>query len=201
MTPKALLFDLGGVLIDIDFDLAFRHWSRYSSLQLPTLRQRLLFDESYERHERGEIAAAEYFAHLIASLQLTATREQVAAGWNAIFLGEIEPTLALVAQARRSLPCYVLTNTNATHMDFWAARYPRVATGFDRIFASHEIGLRKPEPAAFDHVCRATGVEPASLLFFDDTPANVDAAAANGLQAVLVRGPEDVARALRSAGL
>lgn len=81
------------------------------------------------------------------------------------------------------MPCHVLTNTNATHRACWAARFPRVATAFDRIFVSHEIGLRKPEPAAFDHVCRETGLDPASLLFFDDTPANVDTAASYGLQA------------------
>lgn len=200
MTPKALLFDLGGVLIDIDFDLAFRAWSRHSSLPLAALRQRFLFDEPYERHERGEIAADEYFAHLAETLELAATPDQVAAGWNAIFRGEIGSTLDRVAQARRSLPCYVLTNTNATHRACWSARYPRVAAGFDRIFASYEIGLRKPEPAAFDHVCRVTGFDPASLLFFDDTPENVNAAASYGLQSVLVRGPEDVARALQTAG-
>jgi len=199
--PKALLFDLGGVLIDIDFDLAFQAWSRHSSLPLATLRERLLFDEPYERHERGEIAAEAYFAHLTASLQLAATPDEVAAGWNAIFRDEITATLERVAVARRTLPCYVLTNTNATHMACWGARFPRVVAGFDRIFASHEIGLRKPEPAVFDYVCRATGVEPASLLFFDDSQVNVDAAAAHGLQAVLVRGPADVARALQSAGL
>jgi putative hydrolase of the HAD superfamily len=199
--PKALLFDLGGVLIDIDFDLAFQAWSRHSSLPLAALRQRLLFDEPYERHERGEIVAHEYFAHLASSLQLTATPDEIATGWNAIFRGEIAPTLDRVARARRTLPCYVLTNTNATHMACWAARFPSVATGFDRIFASHEIGLRKPERAVFDHVCRETGVAPQSLLFFDDTPANVDAAASYGLPSVLVRGPADVARALRTAGL
>lgn len=201
MKPKALLFDLGGVLIDIDFDLAFREWSRFSSLPLATLRQRLLFDEPYERHERGQITAEAYFAHLTASLQLTATPAQVEAGWNAIFRGEIAATLERVAQARRKLPCYVLTNTNATHMACWGARFPRIAAGFDRVFASHEIGLRKPEPAVFDHVCQAAGVEPASMLFFDDSPANVDAAAAHGLQAVLVRGPDDVAHAVRAAGI
>ena len=188
MTPKALLFDLGGALIDIDFDLAYQAWSRHSALPLGTLRQHFLFDTPYERHERDEIAADEYFAHLTSALQLTATPDQVVAGWNAIFRGEIAATLERVAQARRSLPCYVLTNTNATHMACWAARFPRVATGFDRIFASHEIGRRKPEPAAFDHVCRVTGCHPEALLFFDDTPANVDAAASYGLPSVLVRG-------------
>ncbi len=75
-----------------------------------------------------------------------------------------------------------------------------LAAAIGAIFASREIGLRKPERAAFDHVCQETGYDPASLLFFDDTPAKVDTAASYGLHSVLVRGPADVARALTAAG-
>ncbi len=103
--------------------------------------------------------------------------------------------------ARRSVPCYVLTNTNATHKKRWATLYPDVVAAFDRIFASHEIGLRKPERAAFDYVCLATGLNPRSVLYFDDSPANIEAGSGAGLQSVLVRSPEDVAKSLQAIGM
>src|SRR5262249_42098969 len=98
-------------------------------------------------------------------------------------------------------PCYAFTNTNATHMDAWSALYPAVLHAFDRVFASHEIGLRKPERAAFEHVCSELGLAPASILFFDDLPENVHGARAAGLEAILVRSPADVAAALRERDL
>jgi putative hydrolase of the HAD superfamily len=199
--PQALLFDLGGVLIDIDFGRALSAWAASSALPLAELQRRFRFDEQYERHERGEIGAHAYFDHLRATLQLTASHEEVARGWNAIFVGEISAARAAVAAARKSLPCFALTNTNAAHMACWSRRFPEVVGAFDRIFASHEMGLRKPERAVFEHICRATGVAPASFVFFDDLPDNVAAAARAGFQTVLVRSAGDVCSALDGLGL
>jgi putative hydrolase of the HAD superfamily len=198
--PQALLFDFGGVLADIDFTRALRAWAAYSPMPFEELRTRFRFDEHYERHERGEIDAHAYFDHLASTLQLAASREEIESGWNSIFVAEITQTRLLVQAARKALPCYALTNTNASHMACWTKAFPEVAGAFDRIFASHEIGLRKPERAAFEYVCRATGRAAPSIVFFDDLAENVLAASEAGLEAVLVRSPEDVAASLRDLG-
>lgn len=198
--PRALLFDLGGVLIDIDFERALRAWAPISRLPLAQLRQDFRHDVFYERHERGEISAGEYFSHLAKTLQLEADPGRIAAGWNAIFPGEIPETMAMVRSASAHLPCYLLTNTNAAHQETWAAMFPEVIRPFRRIFASHEMGCRKPEKGAFEHVAREIGVPCASILFFDDFPANVEGAIAAGLQAVQVRSPNDVRDALLAVG-
>ena len=200
LPPQALLFDLGGVLVDFNFSLALEAWSPASTLHLDELRRTFTFDDAYERHERGEITAQEYFSHLSAVLQLSASEEEVEAGWNAIFVGEIAETRMLVERARQTLPCYAFTNTNASHMQRWSTLYPRVVSVFDKIFASHQMGLRKPEPAAFDYICQDLALAPDRILFFDDLAENVQAARAAGLQAVLVRTPQDVANALQAVG-
>ncbi|MCA0244031.1 MAG: HAD-IA family hydrolase [Proteobacteria bacterium] len=198
--PKALLFDLGGVLVDIDFSCALDAWAPYSALSPEDLRQRFRHDTPYERHERGEIPAAAYFGHLAQTLQLTASLEQIERGWNAIFVGEILQTRKRVEAMRGVLPCYAFTNTNASHMAAWSRLFPAVVGAFDRIFASHELGLRKPERAAFDRICDLTDTPAASILFFDDLAENVLAAEDAGLQGVLVKSPEDVAAALLALG-
>ena len=195
---EAFLFDLGGVLLEIDFNRAIAAWSPYSALPADVLRKRFRHDLQYERHERGEITATEYFAYLATTLQLTASFEQIEQGWNSIYIGEILQTRELVESMRRVLPCYAFTNTNASHMATWTKRFPGVVGAFDRIFASHELGLRKPERAAFERVCALTGTSAASILFFDDLAENVRAAEDAGFQGVLVKTPEDVAAALRS---
>jgi putative hydrolase of the HAD superfamily len=195
--PAALLFDLGRVLIDFSFERALAHWSGYSSLRPDEMAERFRFDEPYQQHERGEIASADYFDYLIARLELKATRDEVREGWNGIFIGEIAPTRELLEKVRRRVPCYAFTNTNAEHMVTWTALFPEVFASFVSVFASFEIGLRKPEQAAFDYVCRHIGVSAESILFFDDLAENVDGARRAGLASVLVQSPDDVACALR----
>ena len=133
-------------------------------------------------------------------LRLDASDVQSESGWNAIFRGEISQTLDAIERARRLLPCYAFSNTNKSHHAAWRAAFPRVEPAFDKVFASSDIGLRKPEPAAFEHVCREIGMPPHALLFFDDLEENVLGARACGLQAVQVRSPEDVHAALRELG-
>lgn len=133
-------------------------------------------------------------------MQLTASSEQIEQGWNAIFVGEIQKTRELVESMQGMLPCYAFTNTNASHMAMWSELFPNVVGAFDRIFASHQMGLRKPERAAFDHICALTNIPAAKFLFFDDLSENVQAARDAGLQGVLVQSPDDVAAAFRSYG-
>ncbi len=164
------------------------------------MKREFRFDSQYEQHERGEIGACAYFDHLASTLQLTGTRADVERGWNSIFVGEIETTRKLVESVRQWVPCFAFSNTNASHMATWSQQFPAVAGAFDRVFTSHEIGLRKPEREAFEHICRNTGYAAESFLFFDDLPENVHAASAAGLHAVLVRSPQDIVDALAVYG-
>lgn len=67
---QVLLFDLGGVVIDIDFNRPFQHWQPISNLTISELKEVFSFDAQHERHERGEITASAYFEHLCTTLQL-----------------------------------------------------------------------------------------------------------------------------------
>ena len=197
---RALLFDLGGVVFEFDFAHALAHWAPMSALAGDELRGAFSHDEDYQRHERGELSSSQYFDTLRRKLGLTASDAQIEAGWNAIFRDEISATLDAIDAARRFLPCYAFSNTNKSHHAAWRAAYPRIEQTFDHVFASSDIGLRKPERAAFEHVCREIGLPPQALLFFDDLEENVAGARACGLQAVQVRSPEDVRAALRELG-
>ena len=198
--PRALLFDLGGVVIDIDFDRAFHAWQPISRLSFQEIKRAFKFDAQYERHERGEITGSEYFEHLSLTLGLNGTRHQIAAGWNAIYVREISETAEILRAVRAHVPCYAFTNTNATHLTACLSLFNNLTNSFDRVFASNEIGLRKPERRAFEHIAHAISIPVASIMFFDDLIANVDGATVAGLQAVHVGSPGDVKNALDAAG-
>lgn len=193
----ALLFDLGGVIIDIDFTRALQSWSDHSRLPIDEIERRFKMDEAFQRHERGEIECHEYFAHLRLTLELEASENEIAQGWNAIFVDEITATIDYIAAIRTELPCYVLTNSNPTHQDFWMATFPTAINAFEQIFVSSEMGLRKPERKAFEAIAAATGNRLDEILFFDDTEENVVGARTAGMPAVLVNSHVDVEQALR----
>jgi putative hydrolase of the HAD superfamily len=82
----ALLFDFGGVIVDIDFGRAVAAWAQAGQVAPNSLASRFSFDAHYEAHERGEIDGEQYFAALRDSLGLTLPNEELLGGWNAIFL-------------------------------------------------------------------------------------------------------------------
>jgi putative hydrolase of the HAD superfamily len=193
----ALLFDLGGVVMSLDWDRAFERWARDSGESAASLRGRFRFDLPYQRHERGETGEREYYAALRKALEIDLTDEEWDAGWGAIFVGEIAPTVDAIARVKDRVPVYAFSNSNAAHQRVWSRRFASTLAHFRKVFVSSELGKRKPERAAFEAVAREIGVPVERILFFDDTLENVEGARAAGLQAVQVRTPQDVEDALR----
>ncbi len=198
---RAVLFDLGRVVIDIDFDRSLAAWQKHSRLSLPELRARYQVDEPYRRHESGALTDEGYFRYLRDRLQLDCGIEEVARGWNALLVAGIDETLQMIDAIREHVPCYAISNTNACHVQEIHRAWPDLLPRFRKVFASHDIGHRKPEAQAFLQVCEEIGVQPAEALLFDDLTANIDGARACGLQAVLVTGPQDVRAELVRQGL
>jgi len=191
-STEALLFDLGGVVFGIDFESACSHWATHAGVPAQTIKSRFRVDEWYERHERGEIGAAEYFDALRYTLGITISDQQLAAGWNAIFEDEPAEVFELFESLSSRIPIYAFSNSNVTHQEFWERKYAKTLGLFREVFVSCDLGLRKPEAAAFRHVAACIGTEPGKLLFFDDRAENVDGARDIGMSAVQVRGVAEV---------
>jgi epoxide hydrolase-like predicted phosphatase len=202
MRTRAVLFDLGNVVLHIDWEPVFAHWAARSVHPKDEVRRRFRIDEPYRLHETGHLDAAGYFAHLRKTLGLQCDDDQIRAGWNANLGPEIADTIAVIDALReRGVPCHALSNTNALHLEAIERAYPALLPRFERVFVSHEIGLRKPSPESFRHVLDTLDLDPGEVLFFDDLQPNVDGARALGIDAVLVRGPQDVRAAVAARGL
>lgn len=199
--PRALLFDLGGVLLELHGERPFAYWAARAGCSAEDLRARFAQDAAYHAFERGEIGAAEYFAALSARLGIALTQAEWLAGWNAM-LGEPFAELADIVRALHGrVPLYLFSNTNAAHHAAWQPRCAPLLRSFSGCFLSHELGLRKPDAAAFAAVVERIGVPPEAVLFVDDLEANVHGARAAGLAAALVQASADLRAALRAAGL
>ncbi len=204
LTPHSadvLLFDIGRVVLDIDFGRVMASWAGHAGCAPEELASRFVVDDSFRHHEVGKIDDAAFFANLRRSLGIGITDDQFLEGWNAIFTGEMPGIAAALARAQGKLPLYAFSNTNPAHVAHFSKAYADVLGHFREIFLSSSIGLRKPDGEAYDHVVKAIGVPASRILFFDDTAANIEGARARGLSAVHVTSTDDVAKALTALGI
>lgn len=193
---NALLFDLGGVIIEVNFDRAISVWATHAGMSQDLLKSRFRVDEYYEGHERGEIDEQQYFASLRKSLGLDLTDEQFIEGWNSIYIGELPNIRKQLSRLGKKFPLYAFTNSNPTHQTVWKRQYRDTLSLFCKIFISSDMGMRKPEPESFRTIARGIGVPLQNILFFDDTEENVEGAISMGMQTVHVRAISDIEKAV-----
>ena len=190
---EAILFDLGGVVFDIDFRRAFASWGRAAACDPVELQARCRHDdEAGLGYETGRISDAVYFDRLKTALGVDVSDAALLDGWNAIIGSEIPGIAGELAGAGERWPLYAFSNTNKAHQAFFRERFATVLGHFRHVFASCDIGLRKPDAEAFRFVVDAIGVPAPRLLFFDDLAANVEGARACGIRAVRVTSPSTV---------
>lgn len=196
-----LLFDLGGVVIDIDFGRCIQHWATQADREYDDIASRFTFDAAYEDHERGDLDAAGYFAALRLVLSVELDDATLLTGWNDIYMGTVDGIEPLLASAAQHFPLDAFSNTNRSHQDEWSTQFADELALFRTIYVSSELGERKPDLSSYDAVVRRIGVPAGRILFFDDNSDNVVGAVDAGLQAVLVRSIEDVRTALIDLGV
>lgn len=197
----ALLFDLGRVVIDIDFGKVLARWASHAGCTAADLQKPFSQSETFRRHETGHASDAEFFEALRATLGIAISDEQLLEGWNTIFAGEMPGINALLARASKRLPLYAFSNTNQPHVAHFSKPYADVLGHFRKVFLSCAIGLRKPDAEAYDHVVKEIGVPAGRIVFFDDLAENIEGARRQGLIGVHVTSPDDVAHALAALGI
>jgi len=196
-----LLFDLGGVVIDIDFDRIFKKWSLYSGLPMQEIKSAFSVDAAFEQHELGQIDSADYCRYLCESIGMEMSFEEFSQGWNDIMVAPIKPTVKLLKHLSTQIPLYALSNSNPLHKAYWENTYADELGNFNQIFVSSDIGCRKPDPGAYFLVAEKLNVDPQNIVFFDDLATNVEGARNLGMQAVHVESPTDITKFIASTHL
>lgn len=206
MLPN-LLFDFGGVIIDIDYARtpeALRRLSRAGSrAEFSQASQAALFDQV----ETGQLSPAEFRAGLRTQYDLDASDAQIDAAWNALLLDVPAERLALIGELRRrGHQTALLSNTNELHIAEVNRRLAQqygfrhgIADCLDRVFYSQEVGLRKPGEEIFWHALRTMNWQPAETLFIEDSPQHIATARRLGLRVLHLAPPLTLTTALPEA--
>ena len=191
----ALIFDLGGVLINLDYAAPIAAFATLTG----SLGDQLGFTQQaqaplFDALETGQLSAANFRTALRRTYGLRAEVPDAAldAAWNAILLDVPAERLALLRALRAGgYRLFLLSNTNALHRAAFDAILHRdhglpdgLLSLFDQVYYSHEVGLRKPDAAIFRRVVADHDLDPTRTLFIDDSPQHVTAARTVGLRAL-----------------
>ena len=194
---KAVLLDMGGVVLDIDPRAVLSFWADAAGEDAARLAERWRIDDAYKALEIGAIDFAEYTAALSQRLGIELSANEWREGWNAL-LGEAYPTVAeMLPRLADHVPLYCFSNTNAVHEAVWQSRLAGLLPSFEKVYASWRVGCRKPDVDAYLHVAADMGIAPADIVFLDDNRANIEGALAAGLDARLAAGEEATSAQLR----
>ena len=197
-TPYAVVFDLGGVLLNISHtwqDAA--QTAGVTCRNLPAEPTPLATLKLLELYQTGQLPAEEYLPALadFAGCDLEDAKDL----HNGILVDEYPGALELVEELQaRGVQTGCLSNTSALHWELLAGTGPY--PGIQKLewkMASHLAGLHKPDPKIYELYCATYGREPGSLIFFDDFPQNVNAALACGWQAFWIDSTKDTSTQLR----
>lgn len=181
------IFDLGNVIVDIDFKRVLGVWSKLSSVPLATLSERFKMGEVFQQHERGEISDEDFALQLSDEMGLSLSFEQFAEGWQAVFVALRPEVIAIMQRLRQEgHRVVVLSNTNRLHCNHWPQHYPEVAAAADHMYLSQDLGMRKPEARIYQHVLSAENIPAEQAVFFDDVEANIVAARIEGITSIHV---------------
>jgi putative hydrolase of the HAD superfamily len=179
-TPiRAILFDIGNVLLRFDFSICLKALAAQSDLEDP-LATFARFDQVKAAYEDGQFDRAAFLRAVFDVLNYRGTEPEFIAAWENIFEPN-KPMHALVEQLHPRYPLYLLSNTNDIHREFFMKRWP-VFRHFTGGTYSDIVHASKPSRAIYEIACRDLALEPASTFFIDDLLPNIETARALGFQ-------------------
>lgn len=198
---KALVFDLGMVVLDQSYENVFEAWSRFADTPPHVLKERFIFDNVLEKFERNEISSDEFRNLIRTRLEISLSDYDFDQGWCTFYTNVYEGVNELLSQLKGSYRTVALMNTNILHSRVCKVKYADTLRHYERVFCSHEIGSRKPEEKCFKRVIDYLQYPPDEIAFFDDEIKNVNAAAVLGMQSVLIANPKSIMQEIRKLEL
>jgi putative hydrolase of the HAD superfamily len=197
---KALLFDLGKVLVDFDFERGMRQFVSRTSMSRQDF-EHIILDQGWMRtYESGGISTREFHDYLREHGKLEMSLEEFANAWNSVFLPGLVVPERLLSNLRENYPLILVSNTNESHIDYIAKNYP-VLDYFNHIILSHEVRSMKPDRKIYDAAIAAAGLPPEALFFTDDRVENVASAAELGIRTHQFHSLEGLVKALQEWGV
>jgi glucose-1-phosphatase len=197
---KAVIFDLGRVIIPFDFQLAYALIESRYGVPKAQISARLAQTDLVRRFESGEIESRDFVRQISAHLNLDLTYDAFCEIWSSVFSPETLIPEEMLRGIARNYRLVLLSNTNAIHFEMIRERYPHIRH-FHALILSYKAGALKPLPLIYQKAIEAANCLPEECFFTDDIHAYVEAACALGIDAVQFQSVAQVEDELRKRGV
>lgn len=192
---KNIIFDLGGVIINIDYDKSIRELQKLCNencnIQFSQKEQSQLFD----LFETGAHSPEQFRDDLRNTYSIEATDEQIDAAWNAMLLDIPKERIDLLLELGKHYRIFLFSNTNAIHLKRFneivehSFTIPSLDSLFEQSYYSHLISKRKPDPMAFKLILDQNDLVKEETLFIDDSFQHIESAGKIGIQTLHLKPP------------
>lgn len=186
---KNLIFDLGGVLFNIDFSLTQKAFTDLGVKNFSSFFTQFHSNDLFAKLETG-VDDLLFYHEFRNATGLALTNEQIKNAWNALLIGFRKESIAVLPELKEKYQLYLLSNTNEIHMQKFQEMYQQTFEQgsfdnlFDAAYYSHRIGYRKPNASAFEFVLTKHRLNATETLFIDDSINNIEAAEKMGIQTI-----------------
>lgn len=195
---KNIIFDLGGVIINLDTNKTIQEFNKLSTKQFETIYTQLHQSTIFDKFDKGEITETDFFNEIQKALGNTIPKEKLLFAWNAMLLDFPKHRLQLLEKLKPNYRLFLLSNTNETHVaEFESALYKQhgyqnLESFFETVYYSCRIGKRKPNSDIFNFVLNKHNLNPKETLFIDDSPQHIEGAIKTGIKAEFLAKDRDV---------
>jgi glucose-1-phosphatase len=186
---KNIIFDLGGVLLNINPLLSLLELERISHISKNKLLERLAHEKLFEKFDTGGLSPAQFRSGLCRIMNLDVTDSEIDRIWNQLLLDFPAQRVELLQQLRANYHVFLLSNTNSIHFDHYTREFYEkynfpMTNLFDQLFLSFEIGKHKPDAGIYTYVLQSADLHPSECIFIDDSMANIEAAELQGISGI-----------------
>jgi putative hydrolase of the HAD superfamily len=193
---KAIVFDLGGVIVDLDRDRAVRYFEEAGVKNAGELLNAYHQTGIFKQFEEGSLDRETFYTEFCKLVGKETPHAAIDRGWMGFIANLEQYKLDMLDELRKKYAVYLLSNTNPVVME-WAhspafSKEGRILPDyFDKLYLSYQIGCLKPDKAIFEYVIKDAEIIPEETLFVDDGKDNCEAAAALGFKTFMPRNGED----------
>jgi putative hydrolase of the HAD superfamily len=191
---KNIIFDLGGVVLDIDFKLTEKAFAQLGMEGFSNHITQHHITPLFEDYETGRIDDATFIKGVQELSGLPLTEQEIIRAWNALLLEFSPARIEWLKALKHKYRLFLLSNTNAIHLREFQERLKKLSGGylediFEKTYYSHAVGLRKPHAEIYRLVIEENGLNPSETLFIDDTASNFSGAEEVGLKVLHLKPP------------
>ena len=195
---KNIIFDFGGVIINIDYLLTRDAFIKLGIENFDEIYNQLKQNPVFDKFEIGEIEEGEFFGELEKLSPPNIERSALISAWNAMLLDFPKENYEFLMQIKGKYRTFLLSNTNEAHLEFYFKKLKdwygieNMDPLFEKTYYSCRVKLRKPNVEIFEHLLHENKLNPEETLFIDDSPQHVEGAKKAGLKAHHLVKPEGI---------